>query len=92
VESAYNNTHRSSIRILLYEALNGRKCKTPLCCLEAGETKLTESKIVNIIKEKVKVIRANMKETQDMQRSYSNLKKMPFDMKKGDLMILKVSP
>lgn len=75
-----------------FEALHGRKCRTPLCWLEVGETKLTGPDIVTVTNEKIKVVQANMKAAQDRQRSYSNLKKRPFDMKEGDLVMLKVSP
>ncbi|KAI3787982.1 hypothetical protein L2E82_00528 [Cichorium intybus] len=33
-----------------------------------------------------------MKAAQDRQRSYSNLKKRPYDLKDGDLVMIKVSP
>ncbi|KAK7293359.1 hypothetical protein RJT34_16223 [Clitoria ternatea] len=36
VEFTYNNSFHSSIGIAPYEALNGRKCRTPLCWLEVG--------------------------------------------------------
>ncbi|KAI3753952.1 hypothetical protein L2E82_26017 [Cichorium intybus] len=75
-----------------FEALYGRKCRTPLCWLEAGETRLTGPKIVRITNEKICIIQANMKAAQDRERSYTSLKKRPYDLKEGDLVMLKVSP
>ena len=31
VEFAYNNSYQASIGMTLYEALYGRKCRTPIC-------------------------------------------------------------
>ena len=92
VEFAYNNSYHSSIGMPPFEALYGRKCRTPMCWLEAGETKLTGPEIVRITNEKIGIIQNNMKTAQDRQRSYSNLKKRPYDLKIGDLVMLKVSP
>ena len=36
-EFAYNNSYQSSIEMAPYEALYGRKCRTPLCWDEVGE-------------------------------------------------------
>ena len=37
VEFAYNNSYHSSIEMAPYEALYGRKCRSPLCWDEIGE-------------------------------------------------------
>ncbi|KAI3499624.1 hypothetical protein L1887_35428 [Cichorium endivia] len=92
VEFSYNNSYHSSIGMPPFEALYGRKCRTPLCWLEAEENKLTGPDIVAITNEKIKVIQANMKATQDRQRSYASLKKRRYDLNVGDLVMLKVSP
>ncbi|KAI3779509.1 hypothetical protein L2E82_09230 [Cichorium intybus] len=92
VEFSYNNSYHSSIKMPPFEALYGRKCRTPVCWLEAGETKLTGPEIVRMTNEKIGVIHTNMKAAQDRQRSYSNLKKIPYDLKEGDLVMIKVSP
>ncbi|KAI3701167.1 hypothetical protein L2E82_45814 [Cichorium intybus] len=92
VEFSYNNSYHSSIGMPPFEALYGRKCRTSLCWLEAGETKMTEPKILRITNEKIKVIQANMKAAQDKQKSYADLKKRPYDLKEGELVMLKVSP
>ncbi|KAL4582129.1 hypothetical protein LXL04_006670 [Taraxacum kok-saghyz] len=92
VEFSYNNSYHSSIGMPPYEALYGRKCRTPLCWLEAGEKKLTGPDLVRATNEKIEVIQANMKVAQDRQRSYASLKQRPYDLKIGDLVMLKVSP
>ena len=40
VEFLYNNSFQSSIEMTPYEALYGRKCRTPLCWTELSEKKL----------------------------------------------------
>ena len=37
IEFTYNNSFHSSIGMAPYEALYGRKCRTPLCWFEIGE-------------------------------------------------------
>lgn len=65
----------------LYKALYGRKCRTPLCLLEAGENRLTRP--VRITNEKINVVQTHIKAAQDCQRSYMNLKERPFEMNFG---------
>ncbi|GAU10407.1 hypothetical protein TSUD_417730 [Trifolium subterraneum] len=38
IEFTYNNSFHSSIRMAPFEALYGRRCRTPLCWYESGET------------------------------------------------------
>ena len=41
VEFAYNNSYHNSIDMAIYEALDGRKYRSPLCWNEVGEKELT---------------------------------------------------
>ena len=63
VEFVYNNSFQSSIVMEPYEALYGRKCRTPL-------TKLSDKKVINPdliqeTEEKVKMIRERLKVAAD---------------------------
>nr|GEV25448.1 putative reverse transcriptase domain-containing protein [Tanacetum cinerariifolium] len=40
-EFSYNNSYHASIKALPYEALYGRKCRSPVCWAEVGEAQLT---------------------------------------------------
>ena len=40
IEFSYNNSYHSSIGMVPYEALYGRKCRSPLCWFEEGEKAL----------------------------------------------------
>ena len=56
VESAYNNSYHSSIEMALYEALYGRKCRSPLCWEKVGERKLLGPEIIQMTSEKIDLI------------------------------------
>ncbi|KAL5831658.1 hypothetical protein ACOSQ4_017012 [Xanthoceras sorbifolium] len=72
MEFAYNNSYQSSIGMAPYEALYGRKCRTPVCWDEVGERKLIGPEIVHITSEKVRIIRDRLKITSDRQKSYAD--------------------
>ncbi|GJR64603.1 putative reverse transcriptase domain-containing protein [Tanacetum coccineum] len=46
VEFSYNNSYHSSVKCAPFEALYGRKCRTPITWPEVGESKLFGPKIV----------------------------------------------
>nr|GFB08372.1 reverse transcriptase domain-containing protein [Tanacetum cinerariifolium] len=41
VKFSYNNSYHASIKVAPYEALYGRKCRSPVCWAEVGEAQLT---------------------------------------------------
>ena len=61
MEFAYNNSYQSSIEMAPYEALYGRKCRTPLFWDEVGERKLLGPEIVQVTTDNVKAIRDRLK-------------------------------
>lgn len=88
----YNNSFQSSIQMASYEALYGRKCRTPLCQTELGERQVLGPKLVFESEDKVKLIRDRLKATSDRQKSYTNLKRRDIEYSVGDYVFLKVSP
>ncbi|KAL5825346.1 hypothetical protein ACOSQ3_021409 [Xanthoceras sorbifolium] len=46
IEFAYNNSYQASIEMAPYEALYGRKCRTPLCWTELGEDRWVEPDLI----------------------------------------------
>jgi len=46
-EFAYNNSYHSSIEVAPYEALYGRRCRTPICWDEVGERRLCKVELIN---------------------------------------------
>ena len=56
MEFAYNNSYQSSIGMVPYEALYGRRCRTPMCWTEMNEQKIIGPKLVKDAEEKVQII------------------------------------
>ena len=56
MEFAYNNNYQSSIGMALYEALYGRRCRTPMCWTEFHEHKIIGPDLVKDTKQKVWII------------------------------------
>ncbi|KAA3452486.1 DNA/RNA polymerases superfamily protein [Gossypium australe] len=91
VEFAYKNSYQSSIRMAPYEALYGRKCRTPLYWTELNEKQIHGVDLVKETEEKVKVIRDSLKAASDQQKSYADLKRKEIEFKVGEKVFLKVS-
>ncbi|KAK5845898.1 hypothetical protein PVK06_002141 [Gossypium arboreum] len=75
-----------------YEALYGRRCRTPSCWTELGERQVLGLELVADTEDKVKLIRDRLKEASDRQKSYADLKRKEIEYSVGDMVFLKVSP
>ncbi|CAJ2651899.1 unnamed protein product [Trifolium pratense] len=64
IEFTYNNSFHSSIGMAPFEALYGRRCRTPLCWFESGESMILGPEIVQETTEKIRMIREKMKASQ----------------------------
>ena len=92
VEFVYNNSFQSSIGIAPYEALYGRKCRTPLCWIELSEKKVIGPNLIQETEEKVKMIRERLKVANDRQKSYASMKRKYIRYEIREKVFLKVSP
>ena len=70
-----NNSFQSSIGIEPYEALYGRKCRTPLCWTKLSEKKVIDLDLIQETEEEVKMIRERLKVVTDRQKSYADMKR-----------------
>lgn len=61
IKFIYNKKYRSSNGITPFEDLYGRRCMTPLCLYESGESVIFKSKIVQQTTNKVNMIWEKMK-------------------------------
>ena len=68
MEFSYNNSHHSSIRYAPYEALYGRKCRSPLCWDAVGEKAVLGPNWVQQTTEQVAEIREHMLAAQSRQK------------------------
>jgi hypothetical protein len=91
-EFSYNNSYQESIKMAPFEALYGRRCRTPLNWSELGERWYFRPDLVKEIKEKVQQIRHNLKETQARQKNYADKRRQPLVFQVNDHVYLKVSP
>ncbi|GKF51683.1 putative reverse transcriptase domain-containing protein, partial [Tanacetum coccineum] len=53
IEFSYNNSYHTSINVAPFEALYGRKCRSPICWAEVGDAQLTRPEIVRETTEKI---------------------------------------
>jgi hypothetical protein len=74
-----------------FEALYGRKCRTPLAWSEVGERTLFGPAIIEEAEEKVEKVRENLRIAQSRQKSYAD-KRRELTFVVGDSVYLKVSP
>ena len=90
-EFAYNNSYHSSIQMAPFEALYGRKCRSPVGWFETGETKLLGPDLVQEAVEKVKLIRDMMQTAQSRHKSYADHRRRALEFQEGDYIFLKIS-
>ncbi|CAJ2662227.1 unnamed protein product [Trifolium pratense] len=92
MEFAYNNSYQSSIQMAPFEALYGRRCRSPIGWFEVGEAKLVGPELIQDAIEKVKLIRDRLVTAQSRQKSYSDKRRRPLEFTVGDHVFLRVSP
>nr|GEU36774.1 putative reverse transcriptase domain-containing protein [Tanacetum cinerariifolium] len=81
-----------NIKVAPFEALYGRKCRSPVCWAEVGDAQFTGPEITHETTEKIIQIKNRIQAAHDRQKSYAGLKRKPMDFRVGDRVMLKVSP
>ncbi|GJY63458.1 hypothetical protein Tco_0464918 [Tanacetum coccineum] len=89
--SSSGNSYHSSIRCASFDALYGRKCRSPILCAEIGENWLIGPKFVQETTDKVVQIKERLKVVRDHQKSYVDNRCKPLEFTIGDQVLLKVS-
>ncbi|GJS81718.1 putative reverse transcriptase domain-containing protein, partial [Tanacetum coccineum] len=92
VEFSYNNSYHTSIKAAPFEALYGRKCRSPICWAEVGDSQLTGPEIIHETTEKIVQIKSRIQAARDRQKSYADVRRKPLEFQVGDKVLLKVSP
>jgi hypothetical protein len=92
VEFSYNNSYHASIGMPPYEALYGRKCRSPVYWDEVGEKKLLGPELIQQTKEAVELIQKRLIAAQNRQRKYADKSRKDIEFEKGEAVLLKVSP
>ncbi|GJZ37363.1 putative reverse transcriptase domain-containing protein [Tanacetum coccineum] len=92
VEFSYNNSYHTSIKAAPFEALYGRKCRSPVCWAEVRDAQLTGPAIIHETTKKIIQIKSRIQAARDRQKSYANIRRKPMVFHVGDKVMLKVSP
>ncbi|KAI3815298.1 hypothetical protein L1987_14960 [Smallanthus sonchifolius] len=92
IEFSYNNSYHTSINMAPFEALYGRKCRSPICWNDIGEAQITGPELIQETSDKIIQIRENIRVARSRQKSYADKRRKPLEFQVGDLVLLKVSP
>nr|GEY98479.1 putative reverse transcriptase domain-containing protein [Tanacetum cinerariifolium] len=92
VEFLYNNNYHASVRCAPFEALYGRKCRSPIMWAEVREGQLIGPELVQETTKKISQIKDRLKALRDRQKSYADKMRKPLKFCVGDYVLLKVSP
>ena len=85
-------SYHASIQIAPFEALYGRKCRSPIGWFEVGEIALIGQDLVFDAMKKVRLIRERLKSAQSRQKSYSDNRRKDNEFEVNDWVYLKISP
>ncbi|XP_021746202.1 uncharacterized protein LOC110712091 [Chenopodium quinoa] len=87
-DSRFLSSYHASIGMTPFEALYGRKCRSPICWNDISETMILGPQMIENTVKKVREIQA----AQDLQKCYADLKRREEEFAVGDKVLLKVSP
>ena len=75
-----------------FEALYGKKCRTPLNWVEVGDRGYFGPDFIKEAREQVSIIQSHLRAAQSRQKAYANKRRRPLKFAVGDYVYLKVSP
>ncbi|GJV83652.1 putative reverse transcriptase domain, ribonuclease H-like domain, aspartic peptidase domain protein [Tanacetum coccineum] len=89
---SYNNSYHTSVKCAPFEALYGRKCRTPIAWAKVEESLLIGPEIVQETTDKIVQIKERLKTARDRQKSYADNRWKLLEFSVDDKVQLKVSP
>ena len=92
MEFAYNNSYHSSIEMAPFEALYGRRCRSPIGWFDAFEVRPWGTELLRESLDKVKLIQDRLLMAQSRQKSYADRMIRDLEFMVGERVLLKVSP
>ena len=92
MEFAYNNSYHQSLEMPPFEALYGRKCRSPIHWHEAGERKFVGPEEVDRVSREIEIIKRILQASIDRQKKYIKNCRQPLEFEVRDKVFLKVSP
>ncbi|GJX09156.1 hypothetical protein Tco_0199015 [Tanacetum coccineum] len=82
----------TNIRCALFEALYGRKCRSPILWADIGSSSLIGPELVQETTDKVVLVKEKPKAARDRQKSYVDYRRKPLEFEMGDRILLNVTP
>nr|GEZ30362.1 putative reverse transcriptase domain-containing protein [Tanacetum cinerariifolium] len=79
VEFSYNNIYHTSIKAAPFEALYGRKCRSPICWAQVGDAQLTSPKIFHETTQKIFQIKKRIQAARDRKKSLADRNCKPIE-------------
>nr|GEY40442.1 putative reverse transcriptase domain-containing protein [Tanacetum cinerariifolium] len=90
-EFSYNNSYHASIKAAPFEALYGRKCRSPVCWSEVEDSQLTGLRLIRETMKKIMQIKNRLLTARSRQKSYADVRRRPLEFDVDDKVILKIS-
>ncbi|WVZ80698.1 LOW QUALITY PROTEIN: hypothetical protein U9M48_028155 [Paspalum notatum var. saurae] len=90
-EFSYNNSYQASLKKSPFEALYGRRCRTPLFWNQTGEKQVFGPDLIKDAEQQIKMVRENLRVAQSRLKSYADVRHRDLTFKVGDFVYLKVS-
>ncbi|TYK22303.1 pol protein [Cucumis melo var. makuwa] len=90
MEFAYNNSFQATIGMAPFEALYGKRCRSPVCWGEVDEQRLMGPELVQSTNEAIQKIRSHMHTAQSRQKSYADVRRKDLEFDVGDKVFLKI--
>ncbi|WVZ49826.1 LOW QUALITY PROTEIN: hypothetical protein U9M48_001152 [Paspalum notatum var. saurae] len=91
-EFSYNNSYQTSLKKSPFEALYGKRCRTPLFWNQTGEKQVFGPDIIQDAEQQLRIVQENLRVAQSRQRSYADVRRRDLSFKVDDHVYLKVSP
>ncbi|GKB67236.1 hypothetical protein Tco_0928648 [Tanacetum coccineum] len=88
----FGGSYQLSIRCAPFEALYGRKCRSPVLWAEIGGSSLIGPELEQETTDKVVLVKEKPKAARYHQKSYVDYRRKPLEFEVGDRVLLKVTP
>nr|GEZ91726.1 retrotransposable element Tf2 [Tanacetum cinerariifolium] len=88
----FASSYHASIKAAPFEALYGRKCRSPVCWSEVGDTQLMGPELIREMTKMIVQIKNRLLAARSRQKSYADVWRKPLEFEVGDQVMLKVSP
>ncbi|WVZ51942.1 hypothetical protein U9M48_003039 [Paspalum notatum var. saurae] len=91
-EFSYNNSYQASLKKSPFEALYGKRCRTPLFWNQTGKKQVFRPDIIQDAEQQLRIVEENLRVAQSRRRSYADVRRRDLFFKVDDHVYLKVSP